>query len=144
MVCHRKACHSLLSTRSPSEQAASLFYNFAMSRLSLVVSVASAVLSCFVAGAQSIGTNSPGGEPLSERVVAYTIDAKLDTQNKTLDATETLAYRNLTGQALDSFLTKRTAMAASERQRAAFRPRRSAPSKSRPSPLTVTVTSRRA
>jgi hypothetical protein len=74
-----------------------------MSRLSLAVFLASVAVSCFVAGAQSIATNSPDGEPLSERVVAYTIDAKLDTQNKTLDATETLAYRNLTRQALDSF-----------------------------------------
>jgi hypothetical protein len=52
---------------------------------------------------QSIATNSPDGKPLSERVVAYTIDARLDTDKKTLDATETLTYRNLTGQPLTSF-----------------------------------------
>jgi hypothetical protein len=53
--------------------------------------------------AESIATNSPNGVPLSLRVVAYTIDAKLDTTAKTLDATETLDYKNLTGQPLDSF-----------------------------------------
>jgi hypothetical protein len=48
----------------------------------------------------SIATNSPGGKPLSTRVNAYTIDAKLDTDKKSLDATETLTYKNLTGQTL--------------------------------------------
>jgi len=51
----------------------------------------------------SIATNSPDGAPLSERVVSYSIDAKLDTANKTLDATQTLTYRNLTGQPLTTF-----------------------------------------
>jgi hypothetical protein len=51
----------------------------------------------------SIATNAPAGQPLSTRVVAYTIDAKLDTNKKTLDATETLEYKNLTGQPLDTF-----------------------------------------
>ena len=60
-------------------------------------------LSFYLANAQSIATNSPGGQPLSKRVVAYVIDAKLDTDKKTLDATETLAYKNLTEQALDTF-----------------------------------------
>ncbi|MGH9596612.1 MAG: M1 family metallopeptidase, partial [Edaphobacter sp.] len=48
----------------------------------------------------SIATNSPGGKPLSTRVVAYTIDAHLDTDRKSLDATETITYKNLTGQPL--------------------------------------------
>jgi hypothetical protein len=48
----------------------------------------------------SIATNSPDGKPLSTRVVAYNIDAKLDTNKKTLDATETLTYKNLTGHPL--------------------------------------------
>jgi hypothetical protein len=48
----------------------------------------------------SIATNSPGGRPLSTRVVAYTIDARLDTDKKSLDATETITYKNLTGQTL--------------------------------------------
>jgi Peptidase family M1 domain len=60
------------------------------------ISLASAVL-----GAQtSIATNSPNGQPLSTRVVAYNIDARLDTSKKSLDATETLTYKNLTGQPL--------------------------------------------
>ncbi len=59
------------------------------------------VLACLAAHAQtSIATNSPGGQPLSTRVVAYTIDATLNTDNKSLDATETVTYKNLTGQAL--------------------------------------------
>jgi hypothetical protein len=35
--------------------------------------------------------------------VAYTIDARLDTDHKTLDAIQTLTYRNLTGQPLTAF-----------------------------------------
>ncbi len=41
--------------------------------------------------------------PLSERVVAYQIDARLDAQKKIISATETLTYRNLTGQPLKEF-----------------------------------------
>ena len=41
--------------------------------------------------------------PLSQRVVAYQIDAKYDPAKHTVDATETLTYRNLTGQPLDRF-----------------------------------------
>lgn len=53
-------------------------------------------------GAQtSIATNSP--TRLSERVVQYTIDAQIDPLKHTVDATETLAYRNITGQRLTSF-----------------------------------------
>jgi hypothetical protein len=48
----------------------------------------------------SIATNSPGGQPLSTRVVTYTIDAHLDTDKKSLDATETITYKNLAGQTL--------------------------------------------
>ena len=53
--------------------------------------------------AQTLATNSPNGQPLSTRVTAYTIDAKLDTDKKTLDATETITYKNLTGQPLNTF-----------------------------------------
>ena len=53
------------------------------------------------AGAASAAINSD--KPLSERVVAYSIDARLDAQHKTLDATETLIYRNLTGRPQDTF-----------------------------------------
>jgi hypothetical protein len=45
--------------------------------------------------------NSPS--PLSQRVVAYNIDAKYDARNHSLDATEILTYHNLTGQPLDTF-----------------------------------------
>jgi hypothetical protein len=41
--------------------------------------------------------------PLSQRVVAYQIDAKYDPPSHTVEATETLTYHNLTGQALDTF-----------------------------------------
>lgn len=41
--------------------------------------------------------------PLSERVVAYTIEARVDTKRKTIDGTEILTYRNLTGRAQDTF-----------------------------------------
>jgi hypothetical protein len=49
----------------------------------------------------SIATNS--AKPLSERVVAYDIDARFDAQKKTIDASETLTYRNLTGKPQDTF-----------------------------------------
>jgi hypothetical protein len=42
-------------------------------------------------------------QPLSERVVAYSIDAQLDVSKKTLEADEVLRYRNLTGRPLDTF-----------------------------------------
>ena len=41
--------------------------------------------------------------PLSQRVVAYQIDAKYDPAKHTVSATETLTYHNLTGQPLDRF-----------------------------------------
>ena len=41
--------------------------------------------------------------PLSQRVVAYDIDAKYDAKTHSLDAVETLTYRNLTGKPLDKF-----------------------------------------
>ncbi len=49
----------------------------------------------------SIATNSPA--PLSTHVVAYNLDVKIDTDNKSLDAYETLTYKNLTGQPLGTF-----------------------------------------
>ncbi len=51
----------------------------------------------------SIATNSPNGQPLSTRVVAYTLDAKIDTNQKSLEGTEALTYKNLTGQPLTRF-----------------------------------------
>ncbi|MFY9562237.1 MAG: M1 family metallopeptidase [Terriglobales bacterium] len=42
-------------------------------------------------------------KPLSERIVRYQIDALVDASKHTLDATEILTYRNLTGQPQDTF-----------------------------------------
>ena len=42
-------------------------------------------------------------QALSTRVVAYQIEARLDPIKKTVDATETLTYHNLTGRSLDVF-----------------------------------------
>jgi len=72
-----------------------------------LLTVAALFLAAYAAHSQSaaqasIATNSPGGKPLSTRVVAYQIDAKVNTDKKSLDATETLTYKNLTGQTLTS------------------------------------------
>jgi hypothetical protein len=67
----------------------------------LLPAAAAILLAAVVLEAQtSIATNSANGQPLSTRVVAYNIDAHLDTDKKSLDATETLTYKNLTGQSL--------------------------------------------
>jgi hypothetical protein len=42
-------------------------------------------------------------QPMSQRVVHYEIDAKYNAVTHNVDATETLTYHNLTGQALDHF-----------------------------------------
>jgi len=42
-------------------------------------------------------------QPLSQRVVAYNIDAKYDAKTHALEGSETLTYHNLTGQPLDRF-----------------------------------------
>jgi len=61
------------------------------------------LLAAATASAQSVpAAGSPGG-PLSTRIVAYTIDAKLDPAKKTITATETLTYQNLTGQPQQTF-----------------------------------------
>jgi hypothetical protein len=44
-----------------------------------------------------------GKEPLSTRVVDYRIDAKLDAEKRIITATETLTYKNLTGQPQQTF-----------------------------------------
>jgi hypothetical protein len=46
---------------------------------------------------------SSTGKPLSTRVVAYSIEAKLDPEKHTIAATETLTYQNLTGQPQQTF-----------------------------------------
>jgi Peptidase family M1 domain len=68
-------------------------------RVALVFATSSAYL---------CASNSPpsailADKPLSERVVAYQIDARVDARRKTIDATETLTYRNLTGKPQDIF-----------------------------------------
>ena len=60
------------------------------------------VLYCASAMAQSPFAPKVSG-PLSQRVVAYQIDAKYDPAKHMVEATETLTYRNLTGQQLDRF-----------------------------------------
>jgi Peptidase family M1 domain len=71
-----------------------------MLRTSLLPAAALILASIALQAPASIATNSPNGQPLSTRVVAYTIDAHLDTDKKSLDATETITYKNLTGQTL--------------------------------------------
>jgi hypothetical protein len=66
--------------------------------LPAAISLASVVLPAQT----TIATNSPNGQPLSTRIVAYNIDARLDTDKKSLDATEILTYKNLTGQSLNT------------------------------------------
>jgi Peptidase family M1 domain len=46
---------------------------------------------------------APGHGPLSTRVVAYTVNAKLDPATHKITATETLVYHNLTGQPQQEF-----------------------------------------
>src|SRR5258708_34292405 len=41
---------------------------------------------------------APAAQPLSQRVVAYQIDAHFDAARNTVDATEILTYHNLTVQ----------------------------------------------
>jgi len=71
-----------------------------MLRTRLLTAAAILLASVTLQAQTSIATNSPGGQPLSTRVVAYTIDARLNTDKKSLDATETFTYKNLTGQSL--------------------------------------------
>lgn len=52
--------------------------------------------------ATPVSTPTPGA-PLSDRVVAYRIDAKLDPARKIVVASEVLTYHNRTGQPLDVF-----------------------------------------
>jgi len=62
----------------------------------VLASLAVAATSSSPAPAQSIATNS--SVPLSTRVTSYNIDAHINTDKKSLDATEVLTYKNLTGQ----------------------------------------------
>lgn len=53
--------------------------------------------------AETATTAAAAGKPLSTRVVAYQIEARLDPSKHSITATETLTYKNLTGQALTTF-----------------------------------------
>ncbi len=66
------------------------------------LTVFAVIVSALGAFAQSPFAPKVSG-PLSQRVVAYQIDAKYDPDKHTVDATETLTYHNLTGQRLDHF-----------------------------------------
>jgi hypothetical protein len=72
---------------------------FPQSRLlSLIPAAVGSLLLAVSASGQVTAINSPDGKPLSQRVVAYWIDSKLDTDAKTLDGTEILEYRNPSDQ----------------------------------------------
>jgi hypothetical protein len=64
--------------------------------------LAAPVLLALSAWGQVSAVYSPNGKPLSQRVVAYWIDAKLNTTAKTLDATEILEYRNPSDQPIST------------------------------------------
>ena len=69
----------------------------------LVLRLCLAVLLCSAAAAAQSPFAPEVKGPLSQRVVAYQIDAKYDPPTHTVTASETLTYHNLTGQALDTF-----------------------------------------
>ena len=61
---------------------------------------------CGFASGQEPAAKSPpesSAAPLSQRIVHYQLDARLDAVKKTIDATETLTYKNLTGQPQQTF-----------------------------------------
>jgi hypothetical protein len=68
--------------------------------LSLIpAALGSLLLALSASGQEQVSAiNAPDGKPLSQRVVAYWIDANVDTGAKTLDATEILEYRNPSDQ----------------------------------------------
>ena len=79
-----------------------------MRNLTRIPVVLSLLAAGSLTGAASQSQTAAGGapreaKPLSTRVVAYQIDARLDPAKNTIDATETLTYRNLTGQPQQSF-----------------------------------------
>ena len=70
--------------------------------MAAVIAVAVLLLAPSARG-QMTAVNSPNGQPLSVRIANYSITAKLDTVQKTLDATEILEYRNPSSQPLSTF-----------------------------------------
>ena len=80
------------------------------SRLAVLLALLFAAAgACVAASSAAPAQTSPppmatlADKPLSERVVAYQIDARFDANKRALDATEVLTYRNLTGQPQDTF-----------------------------------------
>ncbi len=71
--------------------------------LALLLVAAVAATAQTPGGKTSLATNGPPNAPLSDRVVDYAINAKIDVQKKSVDATETLTYKNETGQPLSIF-----------------------------------------
>jgi hypothetical protein len=69
--------------------------------LALAAASAQAPSKATSAGTASATPQPPGA--LSQRVVAYTIEARYDAKTHVLEGTETLRYHNLTGQPLDRF-----------------------------------------
>src|ERR1700683_1813778 len=76
-------------------------------RLTKVFVLAAAVaLSCGPAFSQATAATASvdtAAKPLSTRIVAYQIEAKLDASKHTIAASETLTYKNLTGQPQQTF-----------------------------------------
>jgi hypothetical protein len=73
-------------------------------RLTKVFVLAAALtISCGPVFSQSSAPADSAAKPLSTRVVAYQIEAKLDPAKHTIAASETLTYKNLTGQPQQTF-----------------------------------------
>lgn len=60
------------------------------------------LLCALCAAGQVSAVYSPDGKPLSQRVVAYWIEASVNTEAKTLDATESVEFRNSSVQPITS------------------------------------------
>jgi len=67
----------------------------------LLISILLLFSCALVVSAQPAGSNQ--NAPLSQRVVAYDIDARFDARKKTIDGRELLTYHNLTGRPQDTF-----------------------------------------
>src|SRR6266568_482597 len=81
-------------------------HSFQVGSTVLAVLLSAAISGALHCAAEEKGKAQPAtapGTPLSQRVVAYAIEARLDPEKKTVDGTETLTYHNLTGLPLDTF-----------------------------------------
>src|SRR5215469_14829113 len=97
-------------TQTDPPAAFSRVLEVTMKRLRVLKFLGGAALAFLMASAvRAQGTPPPlytpanEGQPLSTRVVNYQIDARLDAAKKTIDATEWLTYKNLTGQPQQTF-----------------------------------------